>query len=206
MINEKEAYDRAWNHYCSMTPFPKADFDLVFSCSRLSVLRKNEYVYKQGSVPMFGGYVFEGGLRQFVIDKYSREETVLGFNFEDSCFGDVRGIFFNETAKTSLQAMEDTLVGRLDKENYLFLFDNCKSFARLMMLAQERRNMELVLEAVESRNVEAEDRYLKMLTLYPQILQRVSQRDIASYLGIKPQSLSRIRKNITQTPAIHFAA
>jgi len=47
---------------------------------------------------------------------------------------------------------------------------------------------------------------LKMLTTYPQILQRASQRDIASYLGIKPQSLSRIRKNITQAPAIHVAA
>jgi CRP-like cAMP-binding protein len=206
MINEKEAYDRAWSHYCAMTPFPKADFDLVFSCSRFSVVRKHEYVFKQGTVPLFGGYVFEGSLRQFVTDKRTREETILGFNFEDSCFGDVRGIFFNEPSRTSLQAIEDTLVGRLDKEDYLYLFDNCKSFARLMMLAQERRNTELVMESIESRNVEAEDRYLKMLTMYPQILQRVSQRDIASYLGIKPQSLSRIRKNITQVPTIHFAA
>jgi|GEM_PF-1358120 len=206
MINEKEAYQRVWSHYNAMTPFPKEDFDLVFSCSRMVMLRKNEYVFRQGTSPLFGGYIFHGSLRQFVTDKQTREETVLGFHFENTCFGDAHGIFFNEPSTTSIQAMEDTLIGRLDREHYQFLFDNCKSFARLMVLAVEKRNTELVQESLESRTVEAEDRYLKMLTMYPHILQRVSQRDIASYLGIKPQSLSRIRKNISQPPAVHFAA
>jgi CRP-like cAMP-binding protein len=94
--------------------------------------------------------------------------------------------------------MEDTIVASLNKEHYLYLFDNCKSFARLMMVAQEKRNNELVEQCFESKNIEAEVRYLKMLTAYPHILLRASQRDIASYLGIKPQSLSRIRKNISQ--------
>ncbi|MGC3943067.1 MAG: Crp/Fnr family transcriptional regulator [Chryseolinea sp.] len=198
MINEKEAYERVWSHYNAMTPFSREDFDQVVSCSTYSLIRKNEFVFKQGSIPTFGGYVFKGSLRQFIADKNAREETVVGFNFEDSCFGDVRGIFYNEPSRTSLQAMEDTVVGRLGKEHYLYLFDNCKSFARLMMVAQEKRNTELVQESFESKNVEAELRYLKMLTAYPHILLRASQRDIASYLGIKPQSLSRIRKNISQ--------
>ena len=51
-------------------------------------------------------------------------------------------------------------------------------------------------EVVERIDREAEDRYLNMVKAYPQILNRVSQRHIASYLGIKPQSLSRIRKNL----------
>ncbi|HTF19759.1 MAG TPA: Crp/Fnr family transcriptional regulator [Chryseolinea sp.] len=206
MINEKEAYERVLGHYNAMTPFSRADFDLVIACSRYSLIRKNDFVFRQGTIPSFGGYIFQGSLRQVITDKSTREETVVGFNFEDSCFGDVRGIFYNEPSRTSLQAMEDTLVGRLDKEHYLYLFDNCKSFARLMMVAQEIRNAELVQESVESKNIEAEDRYLKMLTTYPHILLRASQRDIASYLGIKPQSLSRIRKNISQSPSIHCAA
>jgi len=206
MINEKEAYERVWSHYNSMTPFSRTDFDVVISCSSYALVRKSDFIFKQGTIPTFGGYVFQGSLRQFITDKNTREETVVGFNFEDSCFGDVRGIFYNEPSRTSLQAMEDTLIGRLDKEHYLYLFDNCKSFARLMMVALEMRNAELVQESFESKNIEAEDRYLKMISAYPHILLRASQRDIASYLGIKPQSLSRIRKNISQAPSIHFAA
>jgi FixJ family two-component response regulator len=56
-------------------------------------------------------------------------------------------------------------------------------------------------DVIERIGQEAEERYLNMLTAYPQILQRVSQRHIASYLGIKPQSLSRIRKNIMEKAA-----
>lgn len=206
MINEKEAYERVWSHYNSMTPFSRADFDIVIACSRYSLIRKNEFVFRQGTVPSFGGYVFQGSLRQFITDKTTREETVVGFNFEDSCFGDVRGIFYNEPSRTSLQAMEDTLIGQLDREHCLYLFDHCKSFARLMMVALEMRNDELVQASVESKNIEAEDRYLKMLSAFPHILLRASQRDIASYLGIKPQSLSRIRKNISQATSVHCAA
>ena len=206
MINEKEAYERVLSHYNTMTPFSREDFDIVVACSTYSVIRKNDFIFKQGSVATFGGYVFQGSLRQYVTDKKTREETVVGFNFEDSCFGDVRGIFYNEPSCSSLQAMEDTLIGRLDKQHYHFLFDNCKSFARVMMVALEMRDAELLQESVESKIVEAEDRYLKMITAFPHILLRASQRDIASYLGIKPQSLSRIRKNISQAPSIHRAA
>lgn len=206
MIDEKEAKDRIWSHYNSMTTFTREDFELVSSLSQFSWIRKNEFVFKQGTIPTFAGYIFQGSMRQFMTDKRTHEETVIGFNFEDSCFGDVRGIFYDEPSSTSLQAMEDTLVGKLDKEHYLYLFDNCKSFSRLLMVALEKRNTELVQESFESKNVEAEDRYLKMLSLYPHILLRAPQRDIASYLGIKPQSLSRIRKNIAQMSSIHYAA
>jgi CRP-like cAMP-binding protein len=206
MINEQEAYERVWSHYNSMTPFSRTDFDVVTSYLSYALVRKNDFIFKQGTVPSFGGYVLEGSLRQFITDKNTREETVVGFNFEDSFFGDIRGIFYNEPSHTSLQAMEDTLVGCLDKVHYRYLFDNCKSFARLMMMALEMRNAELVQQSFESKNIEAEDRYLKMLSAYPHILLRAPQRDIASYLGIKPQSLSRIRKNISQAHSIHFAA
>lgn len=206
MINGKEAYKRVWSHYNAMTPFSRKDFDLIAACSHYSVIRRNDFVFRQGTVPAFGGYIFKGCLRQFIVDKHTGDETVIGFSFEDSCFGDVRGFFYDEPSATSLQATEDTVIGRLDKEHYLFLFDNCKSFARLIMMALEKRNTELVQESVESRNIEAEDRYLKMLIAYPHILQRASQRDIASYLGIKPQSLSRIRRNISQVSSIHRAA
>lgn len=206
MINETEACKRVWRHYNAMTPFPKNEFDMIVACSTCSVIRKNEYVFRQGTVPLYGGYIFEGSMRQVISDGHAGKEMVVGFNFEDSCFGDLRGIFYDEPSATSLQAMEDTLIGRLNKEHYRYLFDNCKAFARLMMMALERRYTQLVQESAASRSIEAEDRYLRMLTEYPHILQRVSQRDIASYLGIKPQSLSRIRKNISQATSMHRAA
>ena len=195
---------KIYAHYNAITPFTKEEFEKIVSLSTVATLKKGEFVYKQGTIPKYGGYVIQGGLRYFHTDD-GRKEITTGFQFEDTCFGDLRSIFFNERAFTSLQALEDTVIGRLDKCHYLKLFDECKPFAKVMVLSLESRYNELMGETIERLDHEAEERYRKMLDLHPHILQRASQRHIASYLGIKPQSLSRIRKNIMERPAHRLA-
>lgn len=198
MVDYNLALNKIWDHFNRITPFSREEFDKMAGLTTLKVLKKGEMIYKQGSIPEYGGYIIKGALRQFYTPPFERRDVTTGFLFEDACFGDLRSIFFNEPALTSLQAIETTCIGRLDKLHYLHLFDMCKPFARVMMLSMESKYNELVNETIERIDREAEQRYLKMLNQYPQILQRVSQRYIASYLGIKPQSLSRIRKNITE--------
>lgn len=201
MVDYEQALQRIWAHLNKMVPFSREEFGAMAKLTYPVRIKKGELLYKQGSIPLYGGYVIEGSLRYFYTHPVDRKEITTGFDFEDACFGDLRSIFYNEPAINSLQAMEDTLVGRLDKSHYLQLFDQCKPFAKLMMLTMENRYNQLVSETVERIDREAEDRYRKMLDLYPHIVQRASQRHIASYLGIKPQSLSRIRKNIMLRPA-----
>lgn len=206
MIDYEEAYLKAWRHHNEITPFSKEEFDMVAGLSRPYHIKRGALVYKQGCIPLYGGYVFKGCLRHVHVGKHDRQETTVGFEFEDACFGDLRSIFYNEPAITSIQAIEDTVIGRLDKEHYLYLFENCKPFAKLMILSMEKRFNELIKETIETRNEEAEMRYLKMLEMYPHIIHRVPQRYIASYLGIKPQSLSRIRRKIADMNSIRRVA
>jgi CRP-like cAMP-binding protein len=198
MVDYNQALHKIWAHFNQITPFSRDEFDKMANLTILKVLKKGEIVYKQGSIPEYGGYIIRGALREFYTPPFERRDVTTGFHFEDTCFGDLRSIFYNEPALTSLQAIETTYIGQLDKLHYLHLFDTCKPFARVMMLSMESKYNELLNETIERIDREAEQRYLKMLNQYPQILQRVSQRYIASYLGIKPQSLSRIRKNITE--------
>ena len=193
-------FKKVWDHYNEITHFTKEEFDQIVELASISTVKKGELLFKQGTIPKYGGYIIRGAVRYFHTDS-DRKEITTGFQFEDDCFGDMRSILFNEPAKLSLQAIEDITIGRLDKSHYLYLFDHCKPFAKVMLLALEKSYNDLVGETIERIDREAEDRYVKMLNQYPHILQRVSQRHIASYLGIKPQSLSRIRKNIMERPA-----
>ena len=197
-FNYEEVYHHIWQHHNNTVPFTKEEFDMIVDRSYVTRLKKGTLVYKQGTIPVYGGFVIQGSLRYFHIPKGERKEITTAFQFENTCFGDLRSIFHNEPAGTSVEAMEDTLIGRLDKHHYLYLFDHCKPFSKMMLLSLEKRYNELVDEIVERIDQEAEKRYLNMMTEYPHILQRASQRHIASYLGIKPQSLSRIRKNISE--------
>jgi len=203
---EELLHQRIWHHFNQIVPFSKEEFDMIAARSYPVKLAKGALLYRQGGKPSYGGYVLQGSLRYFYTQPLSKKEITTGFQFEDSCFGDLRSIFYHEPAQHSLQAMEETIVGCLDKAHYLYLFDHCKPFAKLMMLSMEDRYNQLVTETVERIDQEAEDRYLKMLDVHPHILQRVSQRHIASYLGIKPQSLSRIRKNIMERPTLRIAS
>ena len=196
MTSFNEAYHRVWEHFNEIVPFSKEEFDMVANLSEPQRLKKGDLVYKQDNIPSYGGFILEGVMRHFHANKDNREDTTVSFEFENSCFGDLRSIFYQEPAITSLQALEDTLILKLEKEKYLHLFDNCKPFSKLMLLIMEDRYNELIYETIRRKNEQAEERYLKMLQIYPRILQRVPQRYVASYLGIKPQSLSRIRKNI----------
>jgi CRP-like cAMP-binding protein len=205
-MDYERAHQRVWNHFNQVTPFSREEFQQVARLGTLHTLKKGELVCKQGGIPTYGGFILEGGLRHFHTHPQSHHETTVSFAFEDYCFGDLRSIFYHEPAATSMQALEDTLITRLDKKHYVQLFDECKPFARMMMLSMEQRYQLLVYDTINTKTEEAEDRYLKMLETYPHILQRVPQHYIASYLGIKPQSLSRIRKNIRYAPLQNRAA
>ena len=196
MVDYELIYNKIWSHFSQITPFSKAEFAKLAALTTFQTLKKGDILYKQGSIPAYGGYIVQGALRNFYSPPLERREVTTSFQFEETCFGDLRSTFYNEPALTSLQAIEDTVIGRLDRLHYLHLFDTCKPFARVMILSLESKYSELLGETIERIDREAEERYLKMLNQYPQILQRVSQRYIASYLGIKPQSLSRIHKNI----------
>lgn len=197
-MDAEAAYNHLWEHFNKVVPFSREEFDMVMSLGDLHALKKGEFVYKQGKIPAYGGFVYRGALRHFYTDPETGKETTVGFEFEDSCLGDLRSIFYGEPATTSLQAMEETVIGRLSKKHYLHLFDHCKPFAKMMLLCIEQRYNSLVQESIKSRTEEAEHAYLQMIEDLPQVVQRVPQRYIASYLGIQPQSLSRIRKNICE--------
>jgi CRP-like cAMP-binding protein len=209
MTTTNEAYHQLWEYFNRIVPFTREEFNQITDFAKPYRLKKGEIVYEQGNIPSYGGFILEGSMRNFYKTDDEQDDITVGFKFEKSCFADVRSIFYHEPAITSLETLEDALIIRLERPNYLHLFDSCNAFAKLMLLLMEHRYNELINETIKRKNEQAEERYLKMLKEYPGILQRVPQRYVASYLGIKPQSLSRIRKNIMmqeRTSTIHRAA
>lgn len=194
--SQKETYDRIFTHFNAYTEYTHDEFKMVWNLTKPFKIKKGGFIYLQGQPCTYGGYILEGCTRHYHVDENMEEHTV-GFEFEDYCFGDLRSIFFGTPSPTTLQVLEHTKLMRMEKSAYLYLVDNCKPFSKMMFLALESRYSRLVDVLIKNKSEMADHRYLEMLELYPQILKRVPQRYIASYLGIQPQSLSRIRRNIT---------
>ncbi|AZI67969.1 Crp/Fnr family transcriptional regulator [Kaistella daneshvariae] len=158
---------------------------------------KGEVLLQPGDVCRETYFVEKGLLRMYSIDRNGKEH-IIQFAPESWLISDRSSLYFNEKSDYYIDATEDSQV--------LLLKDDF--FARMMeKFPQTAENNDLLLQK-HIRNLQnrvnslladtAEERYMTFIKMYPDILQRVPQWMVASYLGITPESLSRVRKELAR--------
>ena len=158
-------------------------------------VKKGTYLLQANEYCNHGFFVEKGLLRQYSIDKKGKEHTI-SFVPENWFVTDRESVFFNRPSKYYIQAHEDTDVVLIDK-NFEALFaekiPNFSVFNNKLLhnhISHLQERIDLLLGAT------AEERYLHFVKMYPDILLRVPQTMVASYLGITPEGLSRVRKDL----------
>lgn len=163
----------------------------------LKVFSKGAFLLDIGSVCQHSFFVCKGLLRSYTIDDAGKEH-IIQFAPENWIISDRSSLYFNEPSEVFIQANEDSEVILLDKDFFVnagkkspdILSANELLLQRHIRFMQKRIN--LLLGAT------AETRYLDFIKLYPDLLLRIPQWMIASYLGITPESLSRVRKDLAE--------
>ncbi|GAB3295368.1 Crp/Fnr family transcriptional regulator [Hymenobacter tenuis] len=160
-------------------------------------LAKQEVLVRQGEVGRYGAFVVQGCLRSFVTDARQKEH-ILQFAPENWWISDQHSLVRHEPALFSIDALENSEVLVFGADFYQRLQSFGPEFQaffyRLLQnsLAAMQRRLIGVLSAP------AEERYQEFLQLYPTLARRLPQRHIAAYLGITPESLSRIRGELAR--------
>jgi CRP/FNR family transcriptional regulator, anaerobic regulatory protein len=167
----------------------------------LSVLERREYtkgdlVLREGSVCNFILFIELGCVRYF----YNRDgEEVTGQFFEENdWFTDYESYLTGKPSEICIQALEDCVVFMLPKKKIVQLFVDYPVFEKFGRLMAERAFLGLRNRNKISTLLSSEDLYLSFVKNRSSLVQRVAQHYIASYLGLKPQSLSRIRKRLSE--------
>ena len=104
-----------------------------------------------------------------------------------------------DPSEHNIQVIEPSECYVMNKKNLNNLYDTSKTFERLGRLIIEQSFVRMKSKNKMLTNLNPEERYLELLQTRPKVVERISQIHIASYLGIKPESLSRIRKRIFKT-------
>jgi CRP-like cAMP-binding protein len=183
-------------HMKRRVPLSATDVETISSQFVPRSIKKNDHVFLAGQICAYGSYVVKGAFRYYHANEHLDEYTTR-FAFEDWWIGDLDSLFSQTPAALSLQALEDSELLCIDKKGYAFLFENSPVFNELFRINRNRGFNKLNQLMIDKMSKTAEERYLDLLKQHPQIFQRVALKHIASFLGIKPESLSRIRKNIT---------
>ena len=161
-------------------------------------VKKKESFLEKGKYSKVIAYVEEGAVYSCLRLK-SGLSAVQHICFEGYWFGDLESFFSEKPSKREIIALEDTTYRYINLEDFEQLCESCRKFERFFRM--------LIISAyiasqnrIESRFVQnAEERYLKYLKDYAKFHNRIPQGILASYLGIKTQSLSRIRKRLSES-------
>ncbi len=161
-----------------------------------------KYEYKKGSILLKKGalckhsfFVEKGLLRSYMLAEDGKEH-IIQFAPENWFIVDRSSVYFNDPSDSYIEAIEDTEVVLID-ENFFCraneisqVFNQFNDKLLHNHIRQMQKRINLLLGA------SAETRYLSFIKMYPDLLLRVPQWMIASYLGITPESLSRVRKEL----------
>ncbi len=174
--------------------------DAVSLCSSFYLSKKipkNTFLLQEGEICHETYFVEKGLLRMYSIDKNGKEH-IIQFAPEKWLMSDRSSLFFNEKSHYYIEAVEDTEVVLMQTDFFSKLIEIYPQTAEKndMLLQKHIRNLQNRVNSLLAET--AEERYMNFIKMYPDILQRVPQLMVASYLGITPESLSRVRKELAR--------
>jgi len=167
------------------------------SVARFRKLRRRQYLVQEGDVCKYESFVVKGLLRAYYIDDDGNDH-ILQFAPEDWWISDLHSFLTETPAQLNVDALEDSELIQFDKENLEKLYQTIPKFERyfrLMLQNAFNAHQQRILQNISQH---AEERYLLFRQKFPTLEQRIPQHQIASYLGITPEFLSKIRKNIAK--------
>jgi CRP-like cAMP-binding protein len=190
-------YDRIRANISRRITLTDAEFDHFTTFLHPKTYKKKEFLLQAGEVARHLAFVNEGGFRTYSIDK-TGEEHILQFSLEDWWVGDSYSALTQKPSTLFIEALEDTHAYLIENQNIERLYAEIPKFERFFRILAQNRFIALQDRINGELSDSAEERYLDLLSRYPTLPQRVPQQYIASFLGIQPPSLSRIRKHLAE--------
>lgn len=160
-------------------------------------VKKNEHLYRSGEIARQVYFVEQGCLRQYYINNNGEERTIY-FKTEDGWCSELVSFLDNKPTELCVQALEDSTLQAINQKNWVYAISQFQSFTLGFIRAQQDTNFMLKKRLAEATVETPEEKYLRFVKEEPHLLQRIPLYQIAAYLAITPETLSRIRKKITE--------
>jgi CRP-like cAMP-binding protein len=189
-------FERFFQKFNEKVNLSKEEEELIKQYLTPKKLRKKQYLLQEGDVCKYVAFVENGALKAYVVDD-AGTESIVQFALEGWIISDLYSFLTGEPATYNIDAFEDAelvLISKAAHESLLQILPKYETFIRLQItgayIALQRRLTSIISQPLE-------ERYRNFLSLYPQIAQRVPQHMIASYMGLTPETLSRVRRRMS---------
>ncbi|MBF2707904.1 Crp/Fnr family transcriptional regulator [Flavobacterium soyangense] len=185
-------------YFNRILPLDEKEIAFVEEIFKERKVKKRQFILQQGEICKQNTYVLEGCFRMYLVDPNGKEHN-LQFAIENWWIGDIGSFHSNTPSKLNIEAIENSIILQVKKEDQLKLFTNYPKFYQIFRVLTENSMVGLQRRVLQNISATAEERYIDFLEKHPNLFNRISNVQIASYLGVTPEFLSTIRKKIAKS-------
>ena len=190
-------HEKFVNYFSKISTLSSEESKAILTGMQTKAFKKGAYLLKEGQISANTYFVLEGCIREYILS--DGEEKTTNFFSEEQWAISLNSLSPKKITNHNWVCMEDTTVVVGNEQQAQELFERFPRFETISRIIMDNAYAEQK-EALTSYYTDTpEQRYLKLLKSRPELVQRIPQYYLASYIGVKPESLSRIRKRIASS-------
>lgn len=185
-------YTLLFKNFSKHISLTKAEEKYLMSLFEYKVIKAKDFLVQQGEVSKHSAFVLNGCLRGYTIDSDGTEH-VLSFAPTDWWIADMYSLLSQKPGNLNIEAMVDTEVALISKTNQDLMYEKVPKLERFFRIIIEKSLVAYQQRLNDNLSLTAEERYLKFCKVYPQLINEIPQKQIAAYIGVTPEFLSKLR-------------
>jgi CRP-like cAMP-binding protein len=185
-------------YFSKLLPLDSDEIEAVKAAFIERKIKRRQFILQEGDVCKLNTFVVEGCFRMYFVDEKGKEHNIQ-FAVENWWIGDIGSFHSEEPSKLYIEAIENSVILQITKQDQLDLFVNYPKFNQIFRVFTENALVACQRRVLQNISSTAEERYLDFVKRYPYFFNRISNVQIASFLGVTPEFLSTIRKNIVKS-------
>lgn len=179
-------------YFAQLIPLNPDEKKLVKANLHPRLYRKRQYLLQEGNICTQLFFVVRGCLRMYKIDDKGNTH-IIQFATEQNWINDLGSFHQLQPSSLNIDALEDTVILQISRDDLISLYLQAPKFDRIFRVLLENSFVRLQSRLLQNISSTAEDRYNTFIELYPNLVNRIAQTQIAAYLGITPEFLSKLR-------------
>ncbi|TRX61411.1 Crp/Fnr family transcriptional regulator [Fulvivirga sp. M361] len=181
--------------FAAYWPLDEQAITALEDCVVSKAIKRKEYILRAGEACDHFTFVVRGCFKMYKVDDGGNQHN-LQFATENHWIADYGSFYGEEPSELCIEALEASDIRQIPRNNLFYLYDNFPVFDRNFRIIIENTFIEQQKRVLQTISSTAEERYLYFLEKYPELAHRVSNVQIASYIGVTPEFLSTIRRKI----------